>query len=158
MGTDCAPFLANLFLYAYEFNWLNERLKEKNFNILNKFKKTCRYIEYKSQIYPPELVLTSDNKNNQKVNNLDLSLEIKNDRLCYNFYDKRDNFNFPIVKYARNCQKLEDFKSHSLRLVGRLLGQHFKLSGLKRVYVKFLQKYNYLLLKFEGMVMEWDIL
>ena len=23
MGTDCAPFLANLFLFSYEFNWMN---------------------------------------------------------------------------------------------------------------------------------------
>ena len=23
MGTDCAPFLANLFLFSYEFKWLD---------------------------------------------------------------------------------------------------------------------------------------
>ena len=37
MGTDCAPFLANLFLFAYEFRYLNNLLKEKNFTVLYKF-------------------------------------------------------------------------------------------------------------------------
>ena len=45
MGTDCAPFLANLFLYAYEFEWLNNLLKLKKYTILNKFKRCCRYID-----------------------------------------------------------------------------------------------------------------
>ena len=40
-------------------------------------------------------------------------------------------------------QKLPDLKSITLRLVGKLLGQHLKLSKRKRVYVKFLRKYDY---------------
>ena len=39
MGTDCAPYLANLFLFAYEFEFLNFTLKEKDFSTLHKFKK-----------------------------------------------------------------------------------------------------------------------
>lgn len=39
MGTDYAPFLANLFLYAYEFEWLNDQWKQKNYTISNKFKR-----------------------------------------------------------------------------------------------------------------------
>jgi len=96
-------------------------------------------------------------------------------------YDKRDSFKFPIVnfpnlsgniptvqsysvfmsqlvRYARNCKKLEDFKSNTLRLVGKLLGQHFRLLGLRRMYTKFIRNYVNLLKKFDGMVWEWDIL
>ena len=29
MGTDCAPFLANLFCYSYEFEWVDKRIKLK---------------------------------------------------------------------------------------------------------------------------------
>ena len=36
MGTDCAPFLANLFLYSYEYKWLPEILEKKEFNILHR--------------------------------------------------------------------------------------------------------------------------
>ena len=34
MGTDCAPYLANLFLFAYEFDFLNSTLKQKDFTTL----------------------------------------------------------------------------------------------------------------------------
>lgn len=75
------PFLANLFLYSYEFHWLNEKLKKQDWKTLNKFKRTSRYIDdlftinnddylnkYQGEIYPPELKLTSEIKDNQKVN------------------------------------------------------------------------------------------
>ena len=132
-------------------------------------------------IYPPELILMSDNKSNKEVNYLDLNLKIVNKNLCYKLYDKRDSFTFPIVnfpnlsgniptvhsysvfmsqlvRYARNCQKLEDFKHNVLKLVGKLLGQHFRLAKLKCTYLKFLQKYTSLLRKFDGFTWKWDIL
>ena len=75
MGTDWAPFLANLFLFSYEYQWMSKKLKEKNFNLLQKFKYCCRYIDdlfainnnstlkrLKHQIYPPELDITTDDK------------------------------------------------------------------------------------------------
>ena len=30
MGTDCAPFLANLFLYAHEYKWIDKQKKLNN--------------------------------------------------------------------------------------------------------------------------------
>ncbi len=78
MGTDCAPYLANLFLFAYEFDFLNSTLKQKDFTTLHKFKKCHRYIddllavnndgtleEYKARIYPQELTLSSEDKSDQ---------------------------------------------------------------------------------------------
>ena len=75
MGTDCAPFLANLFLFSYEFQWMYEKLKKRQFSILRKFKYCCRYIDdsfainndkfllkYKHEIYPPELDITTMTK------------------------------------------------------------------------------------------------
>jgi hypothetical protein len=31
MGTDCAPFLANLLLFAYGYKWLTKKFKAKEF-------------------------------------------------------------------------------------------------------------------------------
>ena len=45
MGTDCAPFLANLFLYSYEFKWIEKQRKLKKFQILKMFKCCSRYID-----------------------------------------------------------------------------------------------------------------
>lgn len=195
MGTDCAPFLANLFLFSYEFNWLNTKLKEKKWDTLNKFKRTCRYIDdlftinndkylkiYQKEIYPPELSLTTDEKTDQMANYLDLHIEIINNNLNYTIYDKRDTFSFPIinfpnlsgniptaqsygvftaqlVRYARGNKKLCDFKSRTLRLVGKLLTQNgFKLARIKRTYLKFLNTHATLLKKYKNMEKIWDIL
>ena len=110
MGTDCAPYLANLFLFAYEFEFLNDTLKHKDFSTLYKFNKCHRYIDdllavnndgilndFKGRIYPPELQLTFEDKSNQEVNYLDLHLEINSSTIEYRLFDKRDNFglNFP---------------------------------------------------------------
>lgn len=112
MGTDCAPYLANLFLFSYEFNFLNDTLKQKDFTTLYKFNKCHRYIDdllavnndgilddFKSRIYPPELKLTCEDKTNQEVNYLDLHLEIKNSSIHYRLFDKRDSFGFSIVNF-----------------------------------------------------------
>ena len=109
MGTDCAPFLANLFLFAYEFRYLNNLLKEKNFTVLNKFYRCARYFDdlflvnnnkflasHKYDIYPKELDLTSDDKDDQNVHFLDLDILITGYGFSYRIYDKRDSFTFRL--------------------------------------------------------------
>ena len=74
MGTDCAPFLANLFCYSYEFEWVEKQIKLKKFHLLKHFKVCCRYFDnlfllnnfdtmnkVMYQIYPKELTLFPDN-------------------------------------------------------------------------------------------------
>ncbi len=101
MGTDCAPFLANLFLFAYEFKWMYKMLKDRKFEV-DHFRHCCRYIDdllgvnndsffekYKKSIYPPELDLTTEDKNDKKVHFLDLDILIKHSSFSYCIYDKR---------------------------------------------------------------------
>ena len=45
MGTDCAPFLANLFLYYYEWQFMDRLIKAKDYSTAMKFNKTWRYID-----------------------------------------------------------------------------------------------------------------
>ena len=111
MGTDCAPFLANLFLYSYECDWMCQKLKNKEFDILNKFKNCFRYIDdllcinndqmmdnVMTEIYPPELSLTSDEATVQ-ANYLDLSIEIRNGKIHTSLFDKRDAFGLTVVNF-----------------------------------------------------------
>jgi hypothetical protein len=111
MGTDCAPFLANLFLFAYEFKWLTKNFEEKNFDILKKFNVCFRYIddllcinnhqlmdEVMTNIYPEELSLTTD-KAILQCHYLDLNLEIIDGKIHSKLYDKRDDFGFKIVNF-----------------------------------------------------------
>lgn len=195
MGTDCAPFVANLFLYSYEFEFLYNKLVKKEFSVLRLFNYTCRYIDdlvtinndnqlklYANEIYPPEMKLTSDSKNDLEVDYLDLSLEIDKKKLKFKckLYDKRDKFpftivNFPhldgnipsnesygvfisqVIRYARGCMEFEDFKSRISILVKKLISQHFKLHKLQSKYLKFCHKYRHLIFKYGGEVFSWKL-
>jgi hypothetical protein len=66
MGTNCAPLLADLFLYSYESEFLQKLVKDKKIHEARAFNFTYRYIdnvlsitnprfaEFLSLIYPPE--------------------------------------------------------------------------------------------------------
>jgi hypothetical protein len=111
MGTDCAPFLANLFLYSYEREWMDKMVRRKRFDVLNRFRFCSRYIDdllcinndqlmdsYMTEIYPSELSLTSDDATLHS-NYLDLKLEIRNGKIHHSLFDKRDAFDFTIVNF-----------------------------------------------------------
>jgi len=141
-------------------------LRQKNFKILYKFRYCARYIDdlllinndnflesHKHDIYPKELDLTSDDK-------MIIKFTITGSSFSYSIYDKRDNFDFPIVnfpdlsgnipsrqsygvfisqlfRYARGCLHFKDFKSRSILLTSKLLNQNFKLHRLQATYNKF---------------------
>ena len=44
MGTNCAPFLAELFLYYYEADFIQELLRKKDKKLAISFNFTIRYI------------------------------------------------------------------------------------------------------------------
>ena len=67
MGTNCAPLLADLFLYSYESEFLQKLVKDKKMQEARPFNFTYRYIddvlsinnsrfaEFLPLIYPPQL-------------------------------------------------------------------------------------------------------
>ena len=112
MGTDCAPFLANLFLYSCEYKWINEQKKLNNWHVLKHFRSCSRYIDdllminngdlmkkYMNDIYPKELVLVPDDTNGKSCPFLDLQVTITDSIISTSIYDKRDAFDFPIVNF-----------------------------------------------------------
>jgi hypothetical protein len=68
MGTDCAPLLANLFLFYYEYKYMKNLIRNDVW-MARKFNNTMRYIDDLltlnnssfecaiEEIYPPELQL-----------------------------------------------------------------------------------------------------
>ena len=44
MGTNCAPLLANLYLFYYEYNYMKKLIKN-NFLQARRFNNTVRYID-----------------------------------------------------------------------------------------------------------------
>ena len=109
IGSDPAPFMANLFLYHYESNWIRN-LKKNSIQRARMFRHTFRYIDdlltindnndfSKSfiDIYPPELQLNLEHSGNQ-VSFLDLQITNENGHLNTKLFDKRDDFPFSIVR------------------------------------------------------------
>ena len=45
MGTNCAPLLADLFLYSYEVDFVQHLQKNKSRKQRKSFNLTCRYID-----------------------------------------------------------------------------------------------------------------
>ena len=111
MGTNCAPLLADLFLYSYEADFIQQLQKSGAKRQCQSFKLTYRYIEdvlsinnskfsqYLDTIYPSELEIKETSESLHFVNFLDLHLEIVGDQLITSLYDKRDDFNFRIVNF-----------------------------------------------------------
>ena len=110
MGSDPAPFFANLFLYYYENTWLR-KIQKTDIARARRFANTFRFIDDLSilndggefsrsyiEIYPPELELGRQNANTSYASFLDLSIRIQNGKFDTCLFDKRDNFPFNIVR------------------------------------------------------------
>ena len=110
MGSDPAPFFANLFLYWYESTWLL-RMKKENNGLARKFGSVFRFIDdllamndggsfaqHYLEIYPEELELKKENVGVGNATFLDLNIS-KSDKIFETkLYDKRDAFGFPITR------------------------------------------------------------
>ena len=118
MGSDPAPYFANLFLYHHESRWLNKMKKENNI-LARKFNKIYRFIddllaindggEFEkccSQIYPEELELKKENVSNIETNFLELNIKISDKMFQTKLYDKRDAFGFYICRLPFKCSNL----------------------------------------------------
>ena len=101
MGTDCAPFLANLFLFSYENEWMM-RMKQTDPHLARQFCSIHRWLtinndglmkKHMNEIYPEELELKHENSECDKsASYLDLQLDVMNDEIVTSLYDKRDDF------------------------------------------------------------------
>ena len=111
MGTNCAPLVADLFLYCYERDFMLSLKSDTQADIINAFNDTSRYLDdifnidnpffdtMFSSIYPKELHLLKTNKSDTSAPFLDLDLSINNQIISSKIYDKRDDFDFNIVNY-----------------------------------------------------------
>ena len=53
-GTNCAPLIADLFLYCYERDLMSDLHKSKRHDLIDMFNDTSRYLDYIFTIDNPE--------------------------------------------------------------------------------------------------------
>ena len=105
MGNNCAPLVADLFLFCYEKDFIMSLSDDKQADIIDAFNTTSRYLDdilninnvyidnMVSQIYPSELQLIKLKPQMPKP------LFISNDIVSTKIYDKRHDFDFEIVNF-----------------------------------------------------------
>ena len=108
MGTNCAPLVADLFLFCHERDFMLSLSDNNQADIIEAFNSTSRYLDdllnidnpyfehMVGQIYPTELQLNKANSSDTEAPFLDLNLPITNATVSSKIYDKRDDFNFEI--------------------------------------------------------------
>ena len=112
MGTNCAPLLADIFLYSYEADFIQSLLSTGKKHLAFRCNLTYRYIDdvlsinnpefenYLGQMYPAELEIKDTTESTTSASYLDLLLSIGRDgQLHTSIYDKRDDFNFHITNF-----------------------------------------------------------
>ena len=112
MGTNCAPLLADIFLYSYEADFIQSLLSTGKKHFASRFNLHYRYIDdvlsinnpefenYLGQMCPAELEIKDTTESTTSASYLDLLLSIGRDgQLHTSIYDKRDDFNFHITNF-----------------------------------------------------------
>ena len=111
MGTNCAPLVADLFLFCYGRDFMMCLSDDNQADVIDAFNTTSRYLDdivninnvyfdnMVSPIYPSELQLNKANTSDTKAAFLGLHLSISNDFVSTKIYDKRDDFDFEIVNF-----------------------------------------------------------
>jgi hypothetical protein len=114
MGTNCAPLLADLFLYSYESEFLQKLVKDKKIHEVRAFNFTYRYIDdvlsinnsrfavFLPLMHPPELEVKDTIDTASCASFLDLYLEFDDSgQLSTRIYD-----NFKIINVPNMCSNI----------------------------------------------------
>ena len=158
LGTNCAPLVADLFLFCYERDFMNSLSDDKQADILSII--TFYFDTMVSQIYLSELQLNNANTSDTDATFLDLHLSFSNDNVSTKFYDKRDDFDFEIVnflfldgdvprstsygvyisqliRFARASSHVAGSKTRNKVLTQTLLKQGYRYHKLCKTFSKF---------------------
>ena len=99
MGTNCAPLVADLFLFCYERDFMLSLSDKNQTDIIEAFNSTSRYFDdllninnpyfeqMVCQIYPTELQLNKVNSSDTEAPYFDLNLSITNGIVSSKIYD-----------------------------------------------------------------------
>jgi hypothetical protein len=121
MGTNCAPSLANLYLYSYECEFIDRVMATHGAEFAKSFHESYRFIddtlsvhnpnwrEYvrftadEGGIYPRELTLNDTTISSDCVHFLGMEIVARNGKLVVDVFDKRKEFPFAVRRYPHMC-------------------------------------------------------
>ena len=128
MGTNCAPLIADLFLFCFERDFMSSLHKSKQYGLIYMFNDISRCLddiftinnpEFKKHIphiYPTELQLNKANTSYKETSFLDLNIKVTGSDGHTSVYDKKENLGFPIVNFpwlSGDVPRLPSYCAHS---------------------------------------------
>ena len=133
MGTNCAPFLANIYLHVFEYDYTQYLIENNHIDTAKSLSQMFRYQDdcismndnsvfkdHYNKIYPKEMILKNTNISRDKCSFLDLTISIYHGKFLFYSYDKRDDFDFQVVNYPNlkgNIPSLQSYGVYSSQLV-----------------------------------------
>ena len=124
---NCAPLLADLFLYSFENEFLDNMIRSGHRRLARSFNLCYRYIDdlivfnnkkfldYLKEIYPSQLTVEKANKSDHLADYLDLTFIIDSGgKLSSRLYDKRDDFDFHIVNFPYLSNNMPSGRSYGV--------------------------------------------
>ena len=134
MGTNCAPLLADLFLYSYENEFLDNMLRSGHMRLPSSFNLCYRYtddlivfnnkkfLDYLTEIYPSQLTVEKADKSDHLADYLGLTFIIDSGgNLSTRLYDKRDDFDFHIVTFPFLSRNMPSIPSYGVYKICTML-------------------------------------
>ena len=124
------------------------------------------------KIYPPELILNKENKEDNEASFLDLAINVEDKKFVTKIYDKRDAFPFEIVslpdlrgniaetpaygvlkgqmiRYARNSSKFMDFAERIAKMVRKILPKDFEINRIKKTLKQCMDHHPWIATKYD---------
>jgi hypothetical protein len=164
MGTNCAVFLANLFLFTFELAYLTTLVKQGNTEAVLRFLRTVRYLDdllsvdnpdfdtLKYSLYPQDMLELNCEQEGNNVHFLDTRIRFttkKSNPYRQETYDKRSDPKFgslPMSKYPHASSFLPDkFKynivySECYRFASRCSSRRSFVFNLSKLLVELSRK------------------
>ena len=158
LGTNCAPLVADLFLFCYERDFMLSLSEDNQSDVIEAFNSTSRYLDdllnidnnffdsMVNRIYPSELQLNKANVSDTEASFLDLHLSISDGFVQTKIYDKRDDFDFDIVNFPfldGDVPRSTSYGVYISQLIrfAKLLRQGYRYHKIRKAFSKFYRRH-----------------
>ena len=166
MGCDCAPQVADLFLYWYEHDYISKGvlvddpaihlLKHASryiddLNVPNIDSNICESICY--DIYPEELDIVPTNTSFSNTTFLDLDISVIDGKFISKLYDKRRDFGFKVITFPNLRSNIPNKTSY-----GTFIGELYRTCKSSTRYEDFIHDVKLLINKLINQKFEKSLL
>ena len=127
MGTNSAPHVANIYLFVYEYEYIEALINDGNNKYLEKLVNIFRFQDdlfavnddglfesILTDVYPVEMKVSKTNISTFKCSYLDLLISVYKGKFRMKLYDKRDDYKFKVFSYPYLDGNIPETRSYGI--------------------------------------------